>query len=61
LIVLSFAAKERTKERRLLAYLLRSPKGAMRCWEKLDWAAWRWISARCILCIGLIASIIFSF
>jgi hypothetical protein len=35
-VVLSFAAKERTKERRLLANLLRRPKDAIRCWEKLD-------------------------
>jgi hypothetical protein len=33
----------------------------MRCWEKLDWAVWRWISARCILSIELIASGFFSY
>jgi hypothetical protein len=64
LVLLFLLARQKNKEAKRKAppgpIAPRVREQALRCWKKLDWAAWRWISARCILSIGLIASVFFS-
>jgi hypothetical protein len=60
----SFGAPKEKVAKRKTPFGPIAPRGqklALRCWEELDLAVWRWIFVRCILSIGLIAAIVFSY